>query len=189
MLIGVDTSGKIGEGNLFAAAVVFEKSDIMVKLREKVAKRHQALANRRRIKASDLKKNELEWFKENLNLKYSGITLGISDFVLIKKAVCDLQDWKIKTLASLFFMLCGNTAKTNDVILIDRDYSEKVMDNIIKYVTYLFNKTKRKVIVEVGTSFNEVIAEADLIAGCMRKKIIRSKNLNTKELISLVKIL
>ena len=63
MLIGVDTSGKIGQGNLFTVAVVYEKSEMMNGLRKRISKRHPGLANRRRIKASDLKKDELEWLE------------------------------------------------------------------------------------------------------------------------------
>lgn len=60
MLFGVDTSGKIGEGNLYIAVVRHKDSDFMKHLRERVSRRNRAVSVRRRIKASSLKEDELQ---------------------------------------------------------------------------------------------------------------------------------
>jgi len=190
MLFGVDTSGKIGQGNLYLSVVEYKQTDIMEKLREKVSKRHMALASRRRIKATDLKESELKWFVDNFLLKYSASILSISSFSALRKEMLNVKDWKFKTLASSIYFSSKNLIRNNDVLLIDRDYSENVMKSILAYTRTLFEKLDRKnVIVEVGTSFNEVIAIADIVAGCAKRKQVDCKKLKPKDLAEILRSL
>jgi len=186
MLFGVDTSGKIGEGNLFIAAVKHENTDFMGKLREMIAKRHRGLSGRRRIKASFLNDKELAFVAHNIRSQHEGSVLTISDFSEIRKNVCNLRDWKIKSLAAAIYMSSKRIVKNGDVVLVDRDYSEDVMKNLLAYLKTMFASDGKNVTMESGTSFNEVIAKADLIAGCLRKGTIKPNKINVKEITRLV---
>jgi hypothetical protein len=189
MLFGVDTSGKIGEGNLYMAVVRHKDSDFMKLLRERVSKRNRAMSLRRRIKASSLKEDELRWVSQNFNSGFSCYALTISDFSEIRKAVLSARDWKFKTLSSLIYITCRNYTKNGDVLLIDRDYSEDVMKTVFGYVKAIFKMHGIDVIVESGDSFNEIIAKADLIAGCCRKNVIKPHEVETKEIIRMIRLL
>jgi hypothetical protein len=174
---------------LYIAIVRHEETNIMALLREKVRKRHRGLADRRRIKASDLIEHELIWLINNFKPRYDGIALTISDFSDIKENTSYIKDWKIKILASAVYLTCRDLVKSGDVILIDRDYSENVMKNLFNYLELLFRTEGKKVVIESGTSFNEVIAKADLIAGCLRGGVIRARKAPIKEITRLVKML
>lgn len=189
MLFGIDSSGKIGEGNLYVGVVEYKSSNFTTLLRNKVRKRHKALASRRRIKASSLTKKELEWVKKSFDSNYSGIVLTRSTFSELKEKLSNMSDWKFKVLAAVIYISCKDMVKSGDVILIDRDYSENVMKRLFLYVKRFFEIEKKKVVIESGTSFNEVIENADLIAGCIRRKIIKTREVRTKKIIKLVKIL
>jgi len=189
MLYGVDTSGKIGEGNLYIAIVRHEETDIMNILRDKVRRRHRGLSSRRRIKASYLTRDELGWVVNNFKSRHDGVVLSIPDFSDIKKHVSHFKSWKIKVLASAIYLGCRRIVKTGDIILVDRDYSENVMKNLFDYLGCLFKSDKKNVVIESGTSFNEVIAKADLIAGCMRRNVIKPRKISIKEIIRLAKLM
>lgn len=187
MLFGVDTSGKIGEGNLYIAIVGHEKTDIMHIIREKLNKRHGGLASRRRIKASTLKDDELDLVVKNIKHGYEGVVLTISDFSEIKKRASCIKDWKIKALAAAIYLCSRRIVKKSDVVLVDRDYSEDVMKNLFSYMKTLLSGEGKDVVFESGTSFNEVIGKADLIAGCLRRGRIRPRKIEVKEIVRLVK--
>lgn len=189
MLFGVDTSGKIGEGNLYIAIVRHKDSDFMERLREKVSKRNRAVSVRRRIKASSLKEDELQWVSRNFNSDFSCHALTISDFSNIRKNILSVGNWRFKALSCVIYLACKNHVKSDDVILVDRDYSENVMKKIFEYVKFLFKYHGKQVIVESGDSFNEIIAKADLIAGCGRKNVIKPRKIEIKEIIKLVRLL
>jgi len=187
MLFGIDTSGKIGEGNLYIAIVAHEKDDLMSALRERLNKRHGGLASRRRIKASTLNDSELDFVAKNVRHGYDGALLSISDFAEVKKKTSNISNWKIKTLAAAIYLCSRRIVKMSDVVLVDRDYSEDVMKNIFSYLKVLFKRDGKDVVFESGTSFNEVIGKADLIAGCLRRGRINPRKIEVKELIRYMK--
>lgn len=189
MLFGVDTSGKIGEGNLYIAVVGHKDSDFMKQLRERVSARNKALSSRRRVKASSLKEDELSWVSQKFNSDFSCSALKISDFSEVRKRIFYLNNWKFRALSCAIYLVCKNHVKSGDVVLIDRDYSENVMKNIFEYVRILFKSHGKEVIVESGDSFNETVAKADLIAGCGRKGVIKPHKIDPKEILKLVKLL
>jgi len=186
MLFGIDTSGKIGEGNLFIATVKHENTDVMDKLREMIAKRHRGLSGRRRIKASSLNHKELAFAAANIKSQYGGAVLTISDLSEVRKSVCNIRDWKIKSLAAAVFLSARKIVRNGDVVLVDRDYSEDVMRNLLAYLKTIFASEGKNIAVESGTSFNDVIAKADLIAGCLRKSVIKPGKIQAKDVIKLV---
>jgi len=187
MLYGVDTSGKIGEGSLYIAIVRHEETGIMNILRDKVRRRHKGLSSRRRIKASYLTKDELGWVLKNFKSRHDGVALSIPDFSDIKKHASHIKSWKIKVLAAAIYLAGRRIIKSGDVVLIDRDYSGDVMKSLLYYLRSLFAADKKEVTFESGTSFNEVIAKADLIAGCMRRNVIMPRKTSVKEVIRLAK--
>lgn len=185
-LIGVDTSGKIGEGNLFIAAVEYRKTDFLERLRKKVRKRNPGIASRRRIKANELNDIELQWIARNFNANYNSTNLPITGYASLKRNLLRVPAWKFKTLAAAIFLTAQELTKEGDVMLIDRDYSENVMPLVLENVKVLFEKGNKHVIVESGTSYNEVIALADLIAGCSRRKAVQAKELNAEEILKVL---
>ncbi len=189
MLFGVDTSGKIGEGNLYIAVVKHKDSNFMKLLREKISKRHRALASRRRIKSSSLKKEELSWVIENFDTDFACSVLTIADFSKLRKELMRISNWKFKVLACAIYLTSRDIVKSNDVLLIDRDYSSGVMMKIFEYLKFFFKLSGKVIIAESGNSFNETIAKADLIAGCGRRKVITPKKLSTLKIKRLVKLL
>lgn len=189
MLFGIDTSGKIGEGNLYIAVVRHKDSDFMKLLREKVRKRHRALASRRRIKASSLRKEELSWVADNFDTMFSCSVVTISDFSRLRDNLMHISNWKFKILSCAIYLTCKDMIKARNVLLIDRDYSENVMRKVFDYTKFFFMLSKRDIIAESGDSFNDTVAKADLIAGCGRKGVIIPKKLSTVKINSLVKML
>lgn len=189
MLYGIDTSGKIGEGNLYVAIVRHEETNIMDKLRVKVRRRHKGLSSRRRIKASYLTRDELGWLLKNFRSIHDGVILSISAFSNIKKRASHIKSWKIKALAAAIYLAGRRIIKSGDVVLVDRDYSEDVMKSLFNYLSQLFKADEKDVTFESCTSFNEVIAKADLIAGCMRRDVIKPRKISPKEIIRLSKSL
>jgi hypothetical protein len=190
MLFGVDTSGKIGQGNLYVAAIEYQKTDILADLRTKVAKRHKALASRRRMKASELNDNEKKWFIDNFSLNYSSSCLSIPVFSQLRCKFMYIKNWRFKILASAIYLTLKNRVKDSDVILLDRDYSEDVMKHLKRCIEFLFSlDNKHDVVVDVGTSFNEVIALADLVAGCSSHRIAKFKELQLREIEDMVRLL
>lgn len=189
MLLGVDTSGKIGQGNLYIAIVKHRDSDFMKLLREKIRKRNKAIASRRRIKASSLNKEELLWVAKNFDTYFTCSVLTISDFSKLRKELMSISNWKFKILSCVIYVTCRDKVKSNDVLLIDRDYSHNMMKRIFEYLKFFFKLSKKNIIAESGDSFNETIAKADLIAGCGRNKIITPTKLSTGKIKRLVKLL
>lgn len=100
-----------------------------------------------------------------------------------------MGNWRFKALSCVIYLASKNHVKSGDVILIDRDYSEDVMKKIFEHVKFLFKYHGKQVIVESGDSFNEIIAKADLIAGCGRKNVIKPHKIEIKEIIKLVRLL
>ncbi|MCX6815204.1 MAG: hypothetical protein NTY20_06160 [Candidatus Aenigmarchaeota archaeon] len=138
MLFGIDASGKIGEGNIYIAVVEHKNTDFISLLRDVVRKRHNALASRRRIKASALTENEFECISKNFDSPYSVSFIGINSFFHLRNKMRDYKHWKFKILASAIFLTCDRMVKTGDVILVDRDYTEDVMSVLFKYMKLLF---------------------------------------------------
>lgn len=70
------------------------------------------------------------------------------------------------------------------MVLIDKDYGLEQMKNICHYVERLFFILDRKhITADIGTSYNEVIGLADLIAGACKKNRSRcSKELRIEEI-------
>ncbi len=67
------------------------------------------------------------------------------------------------------------------MILIDKDYGLEQMKNLCYYIARLFYVLDEKnITVDIGTSYNEVIGLADLIAGACTKS--RNRNNCYKEL-------
>lgn len=188
MLFGVDTSGKIGEGNIYIAVVEHRNTDFMPLLRDVVRKRHRALAERRRIKASELTENELGWISRSFDSGYSASFIGINTFSGVRGRMMAFKNWKLKVLASAIFLTCPRSLKNEDVILVDRDYSENVMSDVFRYMRLLFEINGKKPIIEAGTSFNEVIAKADLIAGCARRGKVKTRELKEKDIMETARI-
>jgi len=174
MLFGLDTSGKVGQGSLYISIVENRYIDILSDLRKKIRKRHVALASRRRIKSNTLNDIELKWFIENLKSSHSSCYLSISAFSELRSKFMHIKNWKFKILACTFYLASKNLVNKNDVILIDRDYSEDVMRDLLRYLKRLFEyNSKNDIILDVGTSFNDVITLADIIAGCSKKNIAK----------------
>jgi len=86
-------------------------------------------------------------------------------------------------LGHIIFELIRQKASNKDVVLIDRDYDVVRMKYLCEVVRALAKQVCLDIFVETGTSFNDAIALADLIAGCARKKIIKSREISTKKII------
>lgn len=189
MLFGIDTSGKIGEGNIYIAVVEHKNTNFVSLLRDIVRKRHRALASRRRFKAAELTENELAWAARNFDSNYSASFMGISTFSKLRDVLHTSKNWKLKILAASIFLTCGNKVNTDDMVLVDRDYSEDVMEHLFNYMKLLFQAKEKKPIIETGSSFNEIITRADIIAGCARKGKVKPRELKEKEILTLVRML
>lgn len=190
MLFGVDTSGKIGQGTLYISIVEDGKTSVLSELRKKIEKRHLALASRRRIKASNLNQLELKWFIDSLPLNYDSSCLSISTFSKLRKRFMNVKNWKIKILACAVYITSRRIVANDAVILIDRDYSEDVMKNLIKYIGLFFEYfDTNRVVVDVGTSFNEVIALADIVAGCSKRSVMTCREIKYEEIEKLMGII
>jgi len=189
MLFGVDTSGKIGEGNIYIAVVEHRNSNFLPLLRDVVRKRHRALASRKRVKGSELTEKELDWIVKNFDSRFSASFIGINAFSNLRDNLLATKDWKLKILASAIFLTSKNAVNSDDVILVDRDYSEDVMERLFSYLKMLFKINGKNPIFETGTSFNDAITKADLIARCARKGKIKMREFKQVEIIRLVRML
>ncbi|MBI4439005.1 hypothetical protein HY640_03690 [Candidatus Woesearchaeota archaeon] len=190
MLFGIDTSGKIGQGGLYISIVENRQTSILNDLRKKVEKRHMALASRRRIKASNLNSAELNWFIENFGSKYSCSYLSIGTFSFLRNKFMRVKNWQFKILACTFYLAMKKHVKDGDVVLIDRDYSEDVMKLLMKYLHLIMDYSgKLNVTAETGTSFNEVIVLADMIAGCGKRGALKCAEIKPEEISYLMRIL
>lgn len=181
-VIGVDTSGKVRQTPLYVAAVKLEnRDDLLRKLREKASKRKRGLLSRRNIKAVDLKRNELKFFMDNLRQPYSVSVMTSKNLEDILKKFRHEKNWGFKLLAAQIHFVSDRHTKSGDVIVIDRDYTSSVMDELSNFVRRLFEKDSKDVHVLIGSRYTEeAIQLADLVAGSARKRIIESRIFDIK---------
>jgi len=184
MLIGIDTSGKLGQLPIGLGAVKLVKSGILDEIKAKAGKRKKILTRRRRIKAADLVGQEIDYSLYLIDMPKSSTLLKSEEYRLLKNKYSSAKDWKFKVLASCIHFIASDITEENDVVLIDKDYGLEQMKNICHYVGRLFLSFNEKhITVDIGTSYNEVIGLADLIAGACKKNQIRcSKELKLEEI-------
>jgi len=182
MIIGVDSSGKIGSTMYIAAVFLDHDETVLKQLRKKVKSRHLALASRRRIKANALRKSELDFVRQTIKSNYEIIKLPATQYRVLKQKSKNVPRWKFAMLSHIIFELIKKNIHNKDVILIDRDYDIVRMKYLCERIMSLAKQAGLDIFVETGTSFNDAIALADLVAGCARKKVIKSKELSTKKI-------
>jgi len=184
MLIGIDTSGKIGQLPLALGAIKLIKSGALDGIKAKAGERKKILTRRRRIKATDLVRQEINYSFSRINMPRSSTLLKSEEYRLLKEIYSNIRDWKFKLLASCIHFIACDITEENDVVLIDKDYGLEQMKNICHYVERLFFILDRKhITADIGTSYNEVIGLADLIAGACKKNRSRcSKELRIEEI-------
>lgn len=184
MLIGIDTSGKIGQLPIGLGAVKLVSSGILDEIKAKAGERKKILTRRRRIKASDLVEQEIEYSFSRINMPKSSTLLKSEEYRILKEEYYYIKDWKFKILASCIHYIANNITDEHDVILIDKDYGLEQMKNLCHYVGRLFFVLDEKhITVDIGTSYNEVIGLADLIAGACKKNQGRcSKEMKLEEI-------
>ncbi len=183
VVVGVDTSGKVNQPPLYVAAVKLENRDNLLKiLREKASKRKSGLLSRKSIKAIDLTSNELKFFVDNLKQPYSVSVMTSSSLENIVKKFRHEKNWEFKLLAAQIHFVCDKYIKSGDVIVVDRDYTSPVMDELSNYVKRLFERDSKRVHVLIGSRYTEeAIQLADLVAGSARKRIIKPKVFDVKD--------
>lgn len=184
MLIGIDTSGKLGQMPMSLGAVKLIRNGLLDKIKAKAGERKKILTRRRRIKATDLIYQEVDYSISLIDMPKSSTLLRSEDYRLLKEKYSSIKDWKFKILASCIHFIACDITKIDDVILIDKDYGLEQMKNICHYVRRLFFCLDEKnITVDIGTSYNEVIGLADLIAGACKKNRSRcSKQLRLEEI-------
>ncbi|VVB95541.1 Uncharacterised protein [uncultured archaeon] len=184
MLIGIDTSGKIGQLPIGFGAVKLVNSGILDEIKTKAGKRKKILTRRRRIKAADLVEEEIEYSVSRINMPKSSTLLKSEEYRILKDEHYYIKDWKFKLLASCIHYIASDITNEHDVVLIDKDYGLEQMKNLCHHVERLFVALDKKhITVDIGTSYNEVIGLADLIAGaCKRNHCHCSKELRLEEI-------
>lgn len=184
MLIGIDTSGKIGQLPIGFGAVKLVNGGILDEIKAKAGERKKILTRRRRIKASDLVEQEIEYSFSHISMPKSSTLLKSEEYRILKEKYSTIKDWKFKLLASCIHFIACDITEEHDVILIDKDYGLEQMKNLCHYVKRLFSILDEKnITVDIGTSYNEVIGLADLIAGACKKNRGRcSKELRPEEI-------
>ena len=187
MLFGLDTSGKVGQCTMYIAVVKADKNDdkFQETVRSIVLPRHKGLATRRKIKSSDLTRNEREKICKLINKSDYFLRELTSDTCRkLTKKYRYASQLEVKLFASCVHITCHHEVKDGDVILIEREYSnEEQLTSLTKFVEILFKEiNKINVHVEIGLSISPTIDKADKIAGCGRSNIINAEPITEKEL-------
>lgn len=76
MLIGIDTSGKLGQMPIGLGTVKLVKSGILDEIKAKAGERKKILTRRRRIKASDLVGQEIDYSFFRIDMPKSSTLLN-----------------------------------------------------------------------------------------------------------------
>ncbi len=170
MLIGIDTSGKIGQLPIGLGAVRLVKSGILDEIKAKAGERKKILTKRRRIKAVDLVGQEINFSLSCSDMPKSSTLLKSEDYRILREKYASIKDWKFKILASCIHFIATDITEENDVVLIDKDYGLEQMKNLCYYIARLFFVLDEKnITVDIRTSYNEVIGLADLNSRCVQE--------------------
>ncbi|MBU4445412.1 hypothetical protein KJ656_10065, partial [bacterium] len=104
------------------------------------SKRKKILTRRRRIKASDLVGQEIDYSFFRIDMPKSSTLLKSEEYRSLKETYSNIRDWKfkIKILSSCIHFIASDITEENDVVLIDKDYGLEQMKNICHYVGRLF---------------------------------------------------
>lgn len=101
-IIGVDTSGKLGQFPVFIGVVKTKKSGILDEIRKSVSKRKLIVSKRRRVNVNYLTKKEIKTLISNVD--YSVFVLSSPVFSNCLRKFRSLKDVKFKILgASIYY--------------------------------------------------------------------------------------
>ncbi|MCK4405649.1 MAG: hypothetical protein KAV43_03990 [Hadesarchaea archaeon] len=182
MIVGIDTSGKIDQLPMWIGVVRPMQRGILDNLRKSVGGRAPVLLARRRLDGKYLNQEEIETLKKNVNL--SSKVLRAPAYASCIWDFRSLHDPKVRILASAILLTLRNLrVQEEDVILIDKDYDYDKMRFLCSSVAFLLRKFEGKDLnVEVGTSYNESIGLADIVAKLARLGRLHADELGTDEL-------
>lgn len=186
MIIGVDTSGKIGDFPLYVSAVKM-KSPILEDLKKSVGKRKLVFLTRRKLDARYLNNSEVELLLQSID--YSLYLMSSNIFSSVLKRFRYLSEPRYKIASSAIYIALKSVVMERDVVLVDKDYDYGIMRIICSTVKILFKRSGLNVEIEVGTSYNEVIALADIVAKLGRIGRLKAKRLEEEMLSSEIEIL
>ena len=111
MLIGIDTSGKIGQLPIGLGAVKLVNGGVLDEIKTNAGKRKKILTRRRRIKASDLVEQEIEYSVSSINMPKSSTLLKSEEYRTLKDEYYHIKDWKFKILASCIHYIASEITK------------------------------------------------------------------------------
>lgn len=198
-MLALDTSGKLNDFPIVVAVSKVDKTKIINELREKVRKRSAGIASRRRIKSSDLTDEELEWFINRIDFPFKAVECdslqyrtfklheNLTDFrhAEMLRFSCILyqqrKKWKFEFLSLLYYAGISGMAKSDEEILIDKDYdsvSMQFIEVMLKDLMLKWNNIHVKISI---AEKDDAIVAADLIAGAARRGLISSVKANVIE--------
>jgi hypothetical protein len=182
-VIGLDTSGRLGQFPVVIACVKLEKKTfILDELRNKIRRRHKALSSRKVIKARDLTNDELRWFIKRIDFPFVVMIITSKDFQEITKKYGTRKNWDFKFLGACYYNLLSELYDKNvKKILIDRDYVKSTMLTILRTITNLFSLEEEIPNISISSSLDLEIQLADLIAGAFRRVKPRIKMIKFNE--------
>jgi hypothetical protein len=183
MIVGVDTSGKIKQAPLYVAIVRLDrKDDAIRKVIKKAGARKSVLLSRRSVKAVDLTEDELKFFMQNLKNPYAVSVLTVGKLRGFVNVFRNVRNWRYKLLAAQIHFTSERYVVPSDVVVIDRDYTSVVMDELCNCVKRLFKADGKEVHVLVGSRYTEdAIALADLVAGSARKSAVLARKFELED--------
>ncbi len=168
MIIGIDTSGKLNQLPMWVAAVKQMRGGLLEELKKSVGKRLPIVLRRRRLDGKYLNQKEIETLKRGIVFSVAVLRSPVYGSCL--KNFRYFRDPEARLLASVIFLTLKNLELRNeDVVLIDKDYDYNKMRFLCSSVSFLLRKLRREnPSVEIGTSYNESIGLADIVAKLAR---------------------
>jgi len=180
-MLVLDTSGKLSDFPIIVAVSKVNKTQIIGELREKVRKRSAGIASRRRIKSSDLTDEELEWFINRIDFPFKVVECDSLQYRAFKLLYQQRKKWKFEFLSLLYYAGISGMAKSDEEILIDKDYdsvSMQFIEVMLKDLMLKWNNIHARISI---AEKDDAIVAADLIAGAARRGLISSVKANVIE--------
>ncbi|MBI2543608.1 MAG: hypothetical protein HYW24_05500 [Candidatus Aenigmarchaeota archaeon] len=184
-IIGIDTSGKIGQLPIYVAAVKIKNPKTLNELRESLIKKKTVFGTRRKFDAKYLNKNDIENLVRSIQHSATIVTSNVYSEVLYRFS--HIKKPSIRVLASTMYMTSKNLSEKNDTILVDKDYDYERMKFLCSTIKTLFRKIdSNELEVEIGTSYNDSISIADVTASLCRLGKLEYQRLEADKLISVL---
>ncbi|KXB00437.1 hypothetical protein AKJ42_00670 [candidate division MSBL1 archaeon SCGC-AAA261C02] len=182
MIFGVDTSGKINQLPMWVGVVKPKRRGILEELKKSVARRKPVISARRRLNGRYLNQGEIEKLVENTSFSVGLLRAPV--YASCLRNFRSLHDPKVRVLASVIFLTLKDLPiREEDVILVDKDYDYDKMRFLCSSIGFLLRKFEGKNLdVEVGTSYNESIGLADIVAKLGRLGKLQASEMNPNSL-------